>query len=154
MKARMIGSPVDGSGSNRRELTTHDAFAIPGDGVMASEFGSLADGGTSGANSAGDTSDQDGVAWNGDRIRRIVTIAGRVQGVRYRISCAAEARRLGVAGTVRNLPDGTVIGDFEGPSPIVESLIAWCRIGPERATVTAVDVVTAGVAGYEGFRIL
>ena len=40
------------------------------------------------------------------RVRAIVT--GRVQGVWVRARTQDEARRLGVTGFVRNLPDGTV----------------------------------------------
>src|SRR5699024_5123342 len=48
------------------------------------------------------------------RVRRIVRVRGRVQGVGYRMDAAAAAERLGVAGTVRNLLDGSVEATLEG----------------------------------------
>ena len=52
--------------------------------------------------------------------RAHVFVAGRVQGVFFRASCAQEARSLGVAGWVRNAPDGRVEAVFEGPDAAVE----------------------------------
>jgi acylphosphatase len=72
------------------------------------------------------------------RVRVIVT--GRVQGVWFRDSCREQARTLGVSGFVRNRGDGAVEGEFEGPSPAVGRLVAWCRQGPPRARVDDVQV--------------
>src|SRR3712207_750257 len=44
-----------------------------------------------------------------DRARIEATVHGRVQGVNFRNFTAREARRLGVSGTVRNLPDGETV---------------------------------------------
>ncbi|MBI5367263.1 MAG: acylphosphatase, partial [Planctomycetes bacterium] len=52
--------------------------------------------------------------------RAHVLVAGRVQGVCFRACTREEARRLGVAGWVRNLPDGRVEAVFEGPRDRVE----------------------------------
>ena len=73
-------------------------------------------------------------------IRRRLIIRGRVQGVFYRASTRDEARRLGLAGWVRNLPDGTVEAAVEGPSDVVERLVEWCRGGPPHARVDGVEV--------------
>ncbi len=43
-----------------------------------------------------------------------VIIRGRVQGVGYRFWTRGEAERLGLAGYVRNRPDGTVEAVFSG----------------------------------------
>jgi acylphosphatase len=69
-----------------------------------------------------------------------VVVAGTVQGVFFRASCAGHADQLGVTGWVGNGQDGTVVGHFEGSPEAVDALVAWCRSGPPRATVTAVDV--------------
>lgn len=87
------------------------------------------------------------------RIRRRVTISGRVQGVGFRESCRREAQRLGVAGTVRNRGDGSVEAVFEGPTPAVESMIEWSRRGPRSARVRHVDVTAETPTDAVGFTI-
>ncbi len=88
-----------------------------------------------------------------DVVRRRVTVEGRVQGVGYRVACARAARNLGVAGTVRNLPDHRVEAVFEGPPAPVDQLIAWCRTGPSFADVTRVRVAEELPKGTSGFSI-
>lgn len=66
-------------------------------------------------------------------------ITGRVQGVWYRQSTADEAARLGVAGWVMNLPDGSVEAVFEGEDNAVDKMADWCRRGPPLAAVTGVS---------------
>ena len=67
-------------------------------------------------------------------------VRGRVQGVGYRASTAHEARRLGLSGWVRNLPDGTVEVAARGDAAAVDTLVAWLAQGPRGARVTHVDV--------------
>ncbi len=86
-------------------------------------------------------------------IRRRVLVVGRVQGVWYRDACRREATSRGVAGWVRNLDDGRVEATFEGPAESVSSMVAWCRVGPPRAVVTAVEVVDEEPIGATGFRL-
>jgi acylphosphatase len=76
-----------------------------------------------------------------------------VQGVFYRASCAREAERAGVAGWVKNLPDGRVEAVFEGDPDQVAKMIDWCRRGPAGAHVTAVDVAEEPPTGERGFRV-
>ncbi|HIH43582.1 MAG TPA: acylphosphatase [Candidatus Methanoperedenaceae archaeon] len=73
-------------------------------------------------------------------VRAHVLVSGRVQGVSYRSSTVDEARRLGIRGWVRNLPDGRVEAVFEGDKDAVEELVGWCRTGPPHARVAGVDV--------------
>ncbi|HEX9289165.1 MAG TPA: acylphosphatase [Anaeromyxobacteraceae bacterium] len=72
--------------------------------------------------------------------RAHVVIAGRVQGVAFRAATVDEARRLGLAGWVRNLPDGRVEALAEGGRPAVEAFVAWCRRGPRLARVDDLQV--------------
>jgi len=88
-----------------------------------------------------------------DRIRRRVVVHGRVQGVFFRGSTQDEARRAGIDGWVRNLPDGAVEAVFEGSPAGVEQLVAYCRRGPSWAQVTSVDVVEEAPEGERGFRV-
>ncbi|MGQ9590473.1 MAG: acylphosphatase [Planctomycetota bacterium] len=86
------------------------------------------------------------------RVRAIVS--GRVQGVAYRFSAEDEADRLGLAGWVRNLPDGRVEVVAEGPPEKVEAFVEWCRRGPPLARVTSVEVEDLEPAGeLRGFTI-
>lgn len=86
-------------------------------------------------------------------VRRRVVIAGRVQAVGYRVSCAHRAREAGLVGWVTNLPDGRVEAAFEGPGPSVAALVDWCRTGPPLARVTAVAVTEEPVEGGSRFVI-
>jgi acylphosphatase len=86
------------------------------------------------------------------RIRAIVR--GDVQGVGFRAATAHEARRDNVAGWVRNLRDGSVEVEAEGPAAAVDGLIRWLRRGPSLARVTAVEIDDSlPPAGLEGFSI-
>jgi acylphosphatase len=86
--------------------------------------------------------------------RARILVAGIVQGVAYRQSAAWEAERLGLAGWVRNLPDGRVEALAEGPRERVESLVAWCWRGPPSARVSQVEVAWGPAVGdLQGFRI-
>jgi len=88
------------------------------------------------------------------RIRLRLHITGRVQGVWYRGATEAEARRLGVAGWVRNLPDGTVEALIEGEPAAVRALADWCRTGPPGARVRDVHEQPEPVGDeLAGFRI-
>jgi acylphosphatase len=82
-----------------------------------------------------------------------VVVSGRVQGVWFRESCRREAQARGVAGWVINRADGSVEAVFEGTEPAVAEVVAWCRIGPPRADVTAVDVTAEPPEGLLGFRV-
>lgn len=73
-------------------------------------------------------------------VRARLIIEGLVQGVFYRANTVEAARKIGVYGFVRNMPDGTVEAVIEGNEEKVNKLIQWCRIGPEMARVEKVNV--------------
>lgn len=86
-------------------------------------------------------------------VRRRVRVTGRVQNVTYRDSTRQEAERLGVVGWVRNLPDGSVEAELEGPEPVLHELLRWMHDGPLLAHVEAVQVEVVPPAGDEQFRV-
>lgn len=90
-----------------------------------------------------------------EKILRIrARVKGRVQGVYYRANTVKVARRLGLEGWVRNLPDGDVEFVAEGPAQKVEELVAWSRGGPPAARVDSVEVTEEMPTGdHSGFTI-
>jgi acylphosphatase len=81
-------------------------------------------------------------------------IEGLVQGVGFRYSTLHQARRLGVAGYVRNLWDGTVEVVAEGPEGKLQRLERWLRHGPPGAIVRRVDSRYSAFQGvYRSFNI-
>jgi acylphosphatase len=59
-----------------------------------------------------------------DREQRRLIYSGRVQGVGFRYTTARIARRHPVAGSVRNLPDGTVEVVVEGTPSAIQAFLA------------------------------
>jgi len=87
-------------------------------------------------------------------VARRYLISGRVQGVGFRYFVEEAARREGVSGYVRNLPDGRVEALVEGDADTVGRVEATLWRGPRRARVDAVtidEIVPSGKA--TGFRI-
>ncbi len=74
-------------------------------------------------------------------------VSGIVQGVFFRQSTVDEARRLGVAGWVRNLPDGRVEVEAEGERAALDALVRFCRRGPPAAQVDGVEVTWSAPRG-------
>jgi acylphosphatase len=72
--------------------------------------------------------------------RANILVQGLVQGVFYRASAMERAQGLNIAGTVKNLADGSVELTVEGSRYAVEDFIAWCRNGPPAARVDDVTV--------------
>lgn len=66
-------------------------------------------------------------------------VTGRVQGVGYRWWTRSLAVRLGVSGTVRNLPDGSVAVHARGTDDQLHRLAAQLAEGPRGARVSSVD---------------
>lgn len=85
-----------------------------------------------------------------------ILVSGLVQGVFYRASTEAEAKRLGLTGWVRNLPDGRVEAVAEGPEDALADLCQWAEQGPPAARVDRVErawqAATGEFAGFETRR--
>ncbi len=74
-------------------------------------------------------------------------ISGRVQGVFFRANTWKQARSLGLAGWVRNLPDGRVETVFEGEERSAEAMLRWCRQGTPPARVANAEVLEEAATG-------
>ena len=67
-------------------------------------------------------------------------VRGDVQGVGFRYWIADQARDAGLAGWVRNLPDGSVECLAEGPRARLDELAELLRRGPSSAEVEEVEL--------------
>jgi acylphosphatase len=86
-------------------------------------------------------------------IRRRVVVHGHVQGVFFRDSTRERAQSRGVAGWVRNRPDGAVEAVFEGDPEAVESMVRFASEGPGRADVNDVEVNEEEPEGLNDFDV-
>lgn len=68
-------------------------------------------------------------------------VAGRVQGVGFRWWTRSLATRLGLSGSVRNLPDGSVAVHARGAGAGLRQLQAELAEGPPGARVEAVEPI-------------
>ena len=84
----------------------------------------------------------------------LVRVAGRVQGVGFRVWTRGEAEKLGLTGWVRNEPDGAVKALLVGSEAAVSTMMERLRQGPSAAAVTNVTQEAAEDADAPtGFRI-
>jgi len=74
-------------------------------------------------------------------IKAHLFIKGKVQGVFFRSWLKKMAEELKLMGWVKNLEDGRVETEFEGPRDKVDELVELCKQGFETAKVEHVDVV-------------
>lgn len=72
--------------------------------------------------------------------RVVLRIKGQVQGVFYRVSAQEEAKRLGIVGLARNEVDGSVLIEAEGEPDKLKAFVAWCRKGPDTASVEDIEI--------------
>ena len=79
-------------------------------------------------------------------------IHGLVQGVGFRMFARDRARHLGLAGFVRNEPDGSVLVVAEGPRADLNALLAELRRGPRGAHIAHVNTQWAPARGDEAAR--
>ncbi len=68
-------------------------------------------------------------------------IKGIVQGVSFRYYTRKKATELNIVGFVKNKKDGTVEVLAQGREEELKRFIAWCKEGPEMATVKDLDII-------------
>jgi acylphosphatase len=86
-------------------------------------------------------------------VRKRVIVHGRVQGVFFRDTTRRIAESRGVAGWVRNNPDGSLEATFEGPANAVDAMVRFAHDGPRGAGVEGVEVFDEEAEGLTGFRV-
>jgi acylphosphatase len=88
-------------------------------------------------------------------IARRFVVRGRVQGVGFRYFALRAARRSGVVGIVRNLPDASVEAIAEGSEDAVAAFRRQLERGPDVGHVASVDEIEMAVTGrYTAFNVV
>ena len=82
-----------------------------------------------------------------------VRVEGIVQGVGFRYYTYRVAKRLGIKGYVRNMPDGSVEVVAEGEEDTMEKFLQEVARGPSSAVVTNVIVEDVQPRGFKSFEI-
>jgi len=78
-----------------------------------------------------------------------------VQGVFFRAHMREKAEEAGVAGWVRNNPDGSVEAVLEGELPSVMRVVCWALRGPPLARVEKVVLEWQSYVGeFDRFEVL
>jgi acylphosphatase len=80
-------------------------------------------------------------------------VKGQVQGVGFRWWVARQASLLGIDGSVRNLPDGSVEIVASGNDEALGAFVSLCRQGPSGAQVESVLTGVCESMVEKGFRI-
>ena len=87
-------------------------------------------------------------------IRLYIRVEGGVQGVGFRYFTRRKAEALSLRGYVRNLPNGDVEAEVEGPTNRVSSFVDAVKQGPPGANVREVTTDSRPVEGHgPGFEI-
>ncbi len=81
-------------------------------------------------------------------------VYGRVQGTYFRTYVSRKAAELGLTGFVRNLPDGAVEVEAEGPRIWLDKLVGYLNIGSPASRVEKVITRWAEYTGkHTDFKI-
>lgn len=81
-------------------------------------------------------------------------IKGKVQGVFYRATAKEEADRLGITGWVKNTAEGHVEAIASGTQDALDQFITWCKKGPRRAEVIAVNITNLSEETFKQFSVV
>lgn len=84
-----------------------------------------------------------------------VLVSGRVQGVGYRYFTEERARRAGITGWVKNLPDGRVEAEIQGDEQQLLDFLAVLHKGPRTGRVSGISKYEVTVDERDkGFQII
>ena len=87
-------------------------------------------------------------------LHKKLTITGRVQGVAFRKNTQQMAKKLGVAGMVKNCDNGSVYIEAEGTQIQLDLLIAWCHKGSPFSKVETITIKDGALHYYHIFEIV
>ena len=82
-----------------------------------------------------------------------IKIKGRVQGVGFRYQTQNAARKFGIKGFVKNMPDGSVYAEACGQNKNIELFLVWCKQGSLLANVTEVNTQEIPNENHNDFYI-
>lgn len=84
-----------------------------------------------------------------------INVYGRVQGVSFRAYTRRKAQELELKGYVKNLRDGTVLIEVEGPKNKIKQLYDWARTtGSPASEVAGADISwSEQLKNYKIFQI-
>ena len=82
-------------------------------------------------------------------VRARVIVTGLVQGVGYRAFTVRAATKRGLVGGVRNLDDGRVELEVEGPEAGILALIEELKVGPPVSRVKSVQAEWGNATGRD-----
>ncbi|MGH7246187.1 MAG: acylphosphatase [Candidatus Levyibacteriota bacterium] len=83
----------------------------------------------------------------------VIIVTGFVQGVGYRKFVKDSARKLGLTGWVRNLPDRTVEACLQGSPEKIEEMLVLCKKGPFLSEVEDISVLWEEAEEFSDFSI-
>jgi len=69
-----------------------------------------------------------------------ITVSGKVQGVGFRAFVYDKAQGLGLAGFVKNMPDGNVFIDVQGDEETLNKFLEYVHQGTIRSRVDKVEI--------------
>lgn len=82
-------------------------------------------------------------------------VRGYVQGVGFRATAYVSATKLGITGTVKNLPDGTVEIYAQGRREVLDAFVIKMKTHPRLKSVKSVDAsYYRPRKSFEDFQIL
>ncbi len=90
-----------------------------------------------------------------NKVRAHVFFSGRVQGVFFRKTIWIKARKLGIFGWVKNLPDKRVEAIFEGEKEKIQELVNNIEKGNPLIKVDNIDLEWKDYRGeFEDFKVI
>lgn len=81
-------------------------------------------------------------------------VKGEVQGVGYRITAYLNATRLGITGSVKNLPNDNVEVFAQGDEKIIENFKKYLKIGSSMSRVIEIDEEILDKSEFKDFQVI